>query len=144
MKRRVNSKFQRLWYDRRGLRTGADLQNFKILSLASACLLGDRDKIYASRLKQTSSRDEILRRISRNARACPTAKSVNLARNFIPPHSLSGYQICLLGGRGEISHCPSMRARSKISRSCFNGPYSNKRSTYCAEPSRNRGFSNPS
>lgn len=113
------------------------MQNFKILSLASACLQGDRDKIYAPRLKQASSRDEILRRIFKKSRARAPAKIVNLARNFIPPHSLSGYQICLLGGRGEISHCPSMRARSKISRSRFNGPYSNKRSTYRAGPSRN-------
>ena len=143
MKRRVNSKFQRLRYGRRCLRAGADLQNFKILSLASACLRGDRDKIYAPRLKQASSRDEILRRIFKKSRACPTTKAANLARNFIPPHSLSGYQICLLGGRGEISHCPLMLARSKISRSRFNGPYS-KRSTYRARPSRNRGFSNPS
>jgi len=45
------------------LRARADLQNFKILSLASACLRGDRDKIYAPRFKQASSRDEILRRI---------------------------------------------------------------------------------
>ena len=133
----VNSKFQRLWYDRRGLRAGADLQNFKILSPASACLRGDRDKIYTPRFKKASSRDEILRLIFKKSRARAPAKVVNLARNFIPPHSLSVYQICLPSGRGEISHCPSMRARSKISRSRFSNPYSNKRSTYRAGPSRN-------
>jgi len=34
------------------LRARADLQNFKILSLASACLRGDRGKIYAPCFKQ--------------------------------------------------------------------------------------------
>lgn len=77
-----------------------------------------------------------------NARVRAPAKAVNLARNFIPPHSLSGYQICLPSGRGEISHCPSMRARSKISRSRFSGPYS-KRSTYRAGPSRNTRLRQP-
>ncbi|WP_295151143.1 hypothetical protein [Campylobacter sp.] len=35
-------------------------ENFKILSLASTCLQGNRDKIYTLRLKQASSYDEIL------------------------------------------------------------------------------------
>jgi hypothetical protein len=38
---------------------------------------------------QASSRDEILRRIFKKSRACPTAKSVNLARNFILLHYLA-------------------------------------------------------
>ncbi len=65
------------------------MQNFKILSPASACLRGDRDKIYAPRFKQASSRDEILRRIFKKSRARAPAKAVNLARNFIPPHYLA-------------------------------------------------------
>lgn len=118
------------------------MQNFKILSPASACLQGDRDKIYAPRLKQAGSRDEILRRIFKK---CPRPRTCKIRKSRAKFHTaalLSGYQICLLGGRGEISHFPLILARSKISRSRFNGPYS-KRSTYRARPSRNTRLRQP-
>lgn len=118
------------------------MQNFKILSLASAYLRGDRDKIYAPRLKQASSRDEILRRIFKKCPHPHTCKSRKSRAKFHTAALLSGYQICLPSGRGEISHCPSMLVRSKISRSRFNGPYS-KRSTYRAGPSRNTRLRQP-
>ena len=120
-----------------GLARRSRFAKFKILSPASACLRGDRGKIYVPRFKQASSRDEILRRISRNARAHAPAKVVNLARNFIPPHYLAAIKYACWVDAVKFRTALQCALEVKFRAAVLTVHTRNKRSTYRARPSWN-------
>ena len=78
---------------------------------------------------QTSSRDEILRRIFKKRPSLCVCKSRKACTKFHIAALLSGYQICLPSRRVEISYRPFMLVRSKFRTDILTVHARNKRST---------------